>query len=46
MLLDAMHPKLIRLYWPAEAVVRTLREKGPAELVRKIAGQLRKGDGQ
>ncbi len=45
-LLDATHPRLIRLYWPAKAAVRTLREKGPAELVRKIAGQLRKGEGQ
>lgn len=43
-LLDAMHPKLIRLYWPAEAAVRTLREKGVAGLARKAAEQLRKGD--
>lgn len=43
-LLDAMHPKLIRLYWPLEAGIRTLREKGLSELVRKAAQQLRKGD--
>lgn len=44
-LLDAMHPKLIRFYWPVEAGIRTLREKGAVELVRKVSEQLRKGDG-
>lgn len=43
-LLDAMHPKLIRFYWPLEAALRTLREKGMAELMRKAAEQLRRGD--
>lgn len=43
-LLDAMHPRLIRLYWPAEAAIRTLREKGPAGLARKAAERLGKGD--
>ncbi|MGN0978382.1 MAG: glycosyltransferase family 2 protein [Faecousia sp.] len=45
LLLDAMHPKLIRLYWPLEGAVRTLRDKGPGEMLRKIAQQLGKGDG-
>ena len=45
LLLDAMHPKLIRLYWPLEGAVRTLRKKGPGEMLRKIAEQLGKGDG-
>ena len=42
---DAMHPKLILLYWPLEGTVRTLREKGPVEMLRKIVRQLGKGDG-
>lgn len=46
LLLDAMHPKLIRLYWPAEASVRTLREKGLRGFVQKVMEQLRKGDGE
>ncbi len=43
-LLDAFHPKLIRLYWPGEAAARTLREKGLGELVRKITARFRKGE--
>ncbi len=43
-LLDAMHPKLIRLYWPTEGAIRTLREKGPAGLARKAAERLGRGD--
>lgn len=45
LLLDAMHPKLIRLYWPLEGAVRTLREKGLGAMLRKAAEQLGKGDG-
>lgn len=45
-LFDAMHPRLIRLYWPLEAAVRTLKEKGVSGLVRKVTQQLRKGDNQ
>ncbi len=44
-LFDAMHPRLIRLYWPLEGAVRTLRRAGPGGLVRKIAEQLGKGAG-
>lgn len=45
-LLDAMHPKLIRIYWPLEGAIRTLREKGVSGVVRKIRAQLGKGDSQ
>lgn len=41
---DAMHPRLIRFYWPLEAAVRTLKESGVSGLVRKLKEQLRKGD--
>lgn len=42
-LFDAMHPKLVRLYYPAEAVIRTLREEGFLGTLKKIARQLGKG---
>ena len=45
-LLDAMHPRLVRVYWPAEGAVRTLRETGVSGLVRKVKEQLGKGDSQ
>ena len=45
LLFDAAHPKLIRLYWPAEACLRTLRGGGIRALVSKIVRQNRKGDG-
>lgn len=44
-LLDAMHPKLIRYYWPVEGAVRTLRETGVSGLVGKIKKNLGKGEG-
>ena len=34
--LDAAHPKLIRLYWPAEGVIRTVRKEGICGLVKKF----------
>ena len=45
-LFDAMHPKLVRLYYPAEAVIRTLREEGFLGTLKKIARQLGKGGAQ
>ena len=45
LLLDAAHPRLIRLYWPAEACLRTLRGGGIRALVSKIVRRNRKGDG-
>ncbi|MGM9549249.1 MAG: glycosyltransferase family 2 protein [Faecousia sp.] len=41
-----MHPRLVRLYWPLEGAVRTLREKGLRGLVQKAGEQLRKGEGR
>ena len=46
LLFDAAHPRLIRLYWPAEACLRTLRGGGIRALVSKIVRRNRKGDGQ
>lgn len=43
-MLQAMRPELIGLYWPVAGAVRTLREQGISGLTRKIAGHLRKGE--
>lgn len=45
LLFDAAHPRLIRLYWPAEACFRTLQGGGIRALVGKLARRNRKGDG-
>ena len=34
-LLDAMHPKLVRIYWPVKGAIRTLREAGIRGLMKK-----------
>lgn len=34
-LLDAMHPKLVRIYWPVKGALRTLREAGIRGLMKK-----------
>ena len=39
-LLEAAHPKLIRLYWPLEGAARILREKGRSGVIRKITKPL------
>ncbi len=39
LLLDAMHPKLMPLYWPLEGAVRTVREGGLRGLIRKLASK-------
>ena len=36
-MLQAMHPKLVRVYWPAKGVARTLRRDGIAGLIRKLS---------
>lgn len=43
-LLEAMHPKLIRLYWPLSGAVRTIREEGLGSLAKKIAARAGKGE--
>lgn len=42
--LDAMHPRLIRLYWPLCGAVRTIKKSGLRGLAKKIASKVRKGD--
>lgn len=43
-LLDAMHPRLIRLYWPLEGAARTMKEQGLSGVVQKVKEQIQKGD--
>lgn len=43
-LLDAAHPKLIKLYWPVSGVIRILKEQGISGIVAKIANREKKGD--
>lgn len=45
-LFDAMHPKLIRFYYPLEAGVRTLKDSGISGLAAKVTERLRKGGQQ
>ena len=45
-LLEAMHPKLVRAYYPVEAVSRIWKEAGLTGLIKKAAGKLRKGEDQ
>lgn len=44
-LLDVMHPRLIKLYWPVSGAVNTLRREGAAGVLRKIRKQLGKDEG-
>lgn len=41
---DAMHPKLIKVYWPVEGIVRTIRQEGLGGIVRKLGKHLKRGD--
>jgi len=45
-LLDAMHPGIMRLYWPVSGAVFTLREQGISGLLKKIRKNLGRGVGQ
>jgi hypothetical protein len=45
-LLDVMHPKLVKLYWPVSGAVRTLHQQGISGVLKKIRKNLRKGEGQ
>jgi len=44
--LEVTHPGLMKLYWPVNGVVSTLRRQGISGLLKKIRNSLRKGDGQ
>lgn len=35
-MLDATHPRLIKVYWPVAGGIRTIRDQGVAGLIRKI----------
>ena len=43
---DAMHPRLIRLYWPISGAVRTLKEDGLGGVFKKAVKVLGKGEDQ
>jgi len=43
-LLDANHPKLIRVYWPVAGGLKTIREQGFSGILKKIMQHLRKGE--
>lgn len=45
-LLDVMHPKLIKLYWPVRGAADTLQQEGVSGILRKIRKQLGKGENQ
>ena len=45
-LLDVMHPKLIRVYWPVSGAVRTLHRQGISGVLKKVRKNLRKGESQ
>lgn len=45
-LLEVMHPKLVKLYWPVSGAVRTLRQNGFSVLLKKVGRRIGKGDGQ
>ncbi len=46
LLLEAVHPEWMRMYWPISGAVYTLRDQGISGLMKKIRKQLRKGDDQ
>ena len=35
-MLDATHPRLIKLYWPVAGGIRTIRDQGITGMIRKI----------
>lgn len=35
-MLEAMHPKLVKFYWPVKGAVRTLRDEGIGGILRKL----------
>ena len=35
-LLDAAHPKLVKLYWPVSGAMRTLRQQGVSGVIQKL----------
>lgn len=41
---DAMHPRLIKLYWPLSGALRTLKEKGIGGVFQKAVKVLKKGE--
>lgn len=45
-LLDAMHPGLVKVYWPLSGAVNTLRQEGISGVWKKIRKQFGKGDEQ
>lgn len=42
-LLDVMHPKLVKLYWPVSGAVNTMRQQGVSGILKKIRKRFGKG---
>lgn len=42
-LLDVMHPKLVKLYWPVSGAVNTMRQQGISGILKKIRKRFGKG---
>lgn len=45
-LLDSTHPGLMKLYWPLDGIVQTIKQQGISGIGRKIIKRLRKDESQ
>lgn len=45
-LLEVMHPKLVKLYWPLSGAIRTLRQSGISGLISKVSKRIGKENSQ
>ena len=45
-LLDAAHPRLVRLYWPVAGILQTLRREGLSGVLRKARKNLKGGEAE
>ena len=45
-LMDAMHPKWMKLYWPVRGIIKTLQSTGFAGLLGKVRKQFGRGENQ
>lgn len=45
-ILDAMHPEWMRIYWPVNGAVQTLRSTGISGLLEKVKKRLKRGNDQ
>jgi hypothetical protein len=43
-LLEVMHPKLVKIYWPVSGAISTMRQYGVLGLLKKVVKRIRRGD--